>query len=105
MGVTVTPLEAPRAEGNRRKVRATVLFDSSYPTGGEAVTAQSFGLSEIFDLTVLDAAGYDPAYDAPNKKIVMRWGDNNNAADAPGVQVADTTDLSAVTIRVEAQGY
>jgi hypothetical protein len=72
MGVTVTPLEAPRAEGNRRKVRATVLFDSSY---------------------------------APNKKIVMRWGDNNNAADAPGVQVADTTDLSAVTIRVEAQGY
>lgn len=48
----------PGAGGSVTKT-ATITFDSSYPTGGEAVTAANFGLSRILSLTLAPNIG-DP---------------------------------------------
>ncbi len=48
MAVTVTiPNDAFYNDGHRYKVRASIAFDNSYPTGGELVSAGNFGLSVI----------------------------------------------------------
>ena len=93
-------------------------FDSSYPTGGEAIAASNFQWTGLYGLTMLGttyfarswlygmtprattdteaAAGYYIRYDQENAKLM--------AYDAAG-QEADTTDLSGVTARVLAVGY
>lgn len=111
MAVTVTIIEK-YSIGDRMEVIADVVFDSSYPAGGEAVTAANFGFDlEIKHIacglardpdTVDNAVALD--YDSAAKKLVAFWGDNNNAADGPLVEVPDTTNLSAYTARVVAKG-
>ena len=39
-------------EGNKRKTRGTMAWDTSYPTGGEAFTARQLGLARIDTLVV-----------------------------------------------------
>lgn len=73
-------------------------FDSSYPTGGEA-----WDLSA--DFSVIKGAVFETEdgyifkitskNDPSASKVLAYWGDNNNAADGPLVEAADTTDLSA----------
>ncbi|MEM2125708.1 MAG: hypothetical protein QXQ53_04855 [Candidatus Methanosuratincola sp.] len=43
--------------GNKRFVTFTIAFDSSYPTGGESLTAANLGLSSIDFLLVEPAHG------------------------------------------------
>lgn len=77
-----------------------VDFDSSYPTNGETLTSADLGFSDVANnLTVLcfPKAGYVAEYDGANAKIKVYWGDNNNASDGPLVEVANTTDISAIT--------
>jgi hypothetical protein len=74
-----------------------VAFDNSYPTGGETLTPQQMGLSNVEAVIPLNTKGYMMEYDAANKKLMAYYGDNNNANDGPMVEVADTTDLSAIT--------
>lgn len=73
-------------------------FDSSYPTGGEAIAASDIdanftGILELHKVANLTAAAcaYSIEYDAVNGKLM--------AYDAGG-QVADTTDLSGVSVRL-----
>jgi hypothetical protein len=79
----------------------TITFDSSYPTGGEAITAADFGLSTLTDIWVTFGAGYIVDYDADNAKIKMyapggvktpttsgTINDNNNAATEGGAVYA-----------------
>lgn len=80
---------------------ATVTFDSSYPTGGEAVTAANFELSELKNVLVTNPSIDDEAitsayFDATNSKIIVI------AAD--GTQEGNTTDLSSTTLDVIAIG-
>lgn len=71
-------------------------LDSSYPTGGEPVSASALGFSDHasslivvcnFNVVVCD-------YDGANAKIRAYFGDYNNAADGILIEVANTTDLS-----------
>jgi hypothetical protein len=55
--------------GNMINVVADVTFDASYPTGGEALTAQQFGLSVLNFVLPSPAAGYVFEFDHANKKI------------------------------------
>jgi hypothetical protein len=73
----------------------TVLMDSSYPTGGEAVTFTD--VEYIHALLPFPTAGYVGEWDKANGKLKVYRGDNDNAADAPLVEVANAVDLSAVT--------
>src|ERR1044072_1472081 len=81
-----------------KRIRGFIAFDSSYPTGGEAITMPK--AEYVLELRVGGSAGYVFEADlssqsAPKVKAMM--GDNNNAADGPGVEGANTTDLSALT--------
>ena len=79
-----------------------IQFDSSYPTGGESVTSGDLGFKDIH-MVVCDteSSGYVAQYDYTNSKIEM-WeaGADGAALD----EVASTTDLSAVYVRVLAYG-
>lgn len=76
----------------------TIDFDSSYPTGGESLTDGDLGLNDDnFDCFIHFKAGYNFEYDKANQKVLVYWGDNNNASDGPSVEAPDTTNLSTLT--------
>jgi hypothetical protein len=79
--------------------------DSSYPTGGTAGFEAAVRLITKDKRTVvavlpIDCGGYLPQYDRTNDKLKVYQGDNDNAADAPFIEVANTTNLSGVTFKV-----
>lgn len=88
-----------------------ITFDSSYPAGGEVLTAADLGLNTI--VTVLPSVAVDPdtvdnalvvAFDHTNSKILLFWGNNDGGADGPLVEVADTTNVAAYTARLIVYG-
>lgn len=112
MTIAISNLTTPQMEGNRRKVRGTITFDASYPTGGEALTLRSIGLDVLEDLT------FSNEYASATTTYQVKWnksataplllafmGDNNNAADGPLIEAANATDLSALVVRFEATGF
>jgi len=85
--------------GTRLKLLiGSIAFDSSYPTGGEAMDLSN-DLGTIHAVQFFDMSGYSFEYDYANKKVIVYWGDyaQTTAVDKAHVQVADTTDLSALT--------
>lgn len=55
--------------GNKLAIMADVAFDSSYAIGGEALTANKFGLTTIERLIADTCQGYTFEYDYTNSKI------------------------------------
>jgi hypothetical protein len=93
--------------GNKKKRTVTVTFDSSYPTGGEALTAATLGVSGRTLIEVIphgvfrntDATlGIVVSYDYTNSKLVAYWGNAGTASGLP--EVTDTTDLSTYSGRL-----
>lgn len=85
-------------EGNKRIVTADVTFDSSYPTGGEAVTLSTLGLNSILFVQMPGAKVANLLqYDYAANKILAY-------VSSTGSQVANTTDLSAVSFRARFVG-
>ena len=74
----------------------TIAMDSSYPTGGEAITFPSFDTKPIA-VMIESEDGYVFKYDRTNEKIMAYYGDYSNGSDGALVQVANTVDLSGVT--------
>ena len=99
-------LFTPQCYGGQLKIiTGSIAFDNSYPTGGE-----SMDISEMFTnlLIVLfeSKSGYVFEYDYSNKKVKARVGDNDGASDGPLAEVANGTNLSALTaVRFLAIGY
>jgi hypothetical protein len=112
-------------------VIADVTLDDSYPTNGEALTPNQFGLNTFSFVLPAPAAGYHFEFDHANKKLkayvpvnaVAGDGvaDGNNtliksatgtvevagtgtALQVPAAEVTDKTDLHAVVVRVLAIG-
>jgi len=57
MAVTITNLRY-QSEGSQMKVEGTLTFDTSYPTGGEAITAVQLGMARIDQFYIEDSEGY-----------------------------------------------
>ena len=100
MAVTVTRPIAPFVPGAERVSVSDVVFDSSYPTGGEPLTFADLGLSNVtFAIATVKVAGTGSvtsvAYDVANQKLL---------AYAAAAQIANTTNLAAVTATVVAFG-
>ena len=81
--------------GDRKMVLATGTFDSSYPTGGEPITASDFGLSSIHHVgtnapTIADEAINGVVWDKGNSTLIV--------IVAAGTQEGAATDLSATTV-------
>lgn len=101
MAVTVTPdaghntnysLNAFLSRGGKLQV-GTLAFDDSYPTGGEPV---DFGFTPTIVL-LQPASGYVFEYDADNGQVLAYYADYDATADGALIQVANATDLSAVS--------
>jgi hypothetical protein len=86
--------------GQTKLVVKKVTFDSSYPTGGEPLTASDLGLSTVLAAWPGPSAGYVFEYDITNAKLkAYRQKDPAAAggADIALPEVGNTTDLSAVS--------
>ena len=55
--------------GNVRMVNVQVAFDSSYPTGGEALAATDIGLRTVLYMAVQPKSGFSFEYDYTNSKL------------------------------------
>lgn len=100
MATTNTRTQLPVVPGASRITVTEVAFDSSYPTGGEPLTASDLGLTTVeFAIATVKVAGTGSVtavfYDIANAKLL---------AYTAAAQVANTTDISAVTAQVFAVG-
>lgn len=85
--------------GQKRAVFATVTFDSSYPTDGEAFDAlakAALGLTEIFAVVPCGGA-INVRYVKSAGKLKAFWVDTTTDG-AVMAEVVNTTDLSAQVI-------
>jgi len=84
--------------GNKAARIVTITFDNSYAAGGEAITANACGLSNITSLIPLNTTGgYIPVWDQTNLKVLMT---------RPGLRsISQTCAVSAMTDGGSTSGY
>lgn len=94
----VATVRESQVEGTKRRFYGTVAFDASYPTGGLAFPLTTLGAKSITELEVSNFGGrvfnWDGSRTAPK---IVAFQDATPAAAAALGQVANTTDLSALT--------
>ena len=73
----------------KRVVQGTAAFDTSYPTGGEAVLLSQIGTRTVDFFYAFPFNGFTFLYDSAAVKL--------KAFSSSGTEVANTTDLSALT--------
>jgi len=74
---------------------AEFTFSSSYTTGGESFDFK--GLDHPgYVLLAFPKGGYVFEWDPAAKKIKAYYGDNNNAADGPLIEVAAAVNVGAI---------
>ncbi len=85
-----------------------VTFDTSYPTGGESLTAADLDLRVVeFVQGDSKGTGWVVQYDYANSKLKVFGVNSAEATAAVQVldEVADTTNLSTVVVRLMAVGH
>jgi hypothetical protein len=95
MSLAYTELET-NIRGSKFVKRGTLAFDDSYPSNGEGLSLATLGLSYVDEVRVGPTSGYIFEWDGTNKKIKAFWVDTSTDG-APLAEVANTTDLSALT--------
>jgi len=96
MAATVTYGEQERIQGlgGLTIQHGNIVMDSSYPTGGETVAAENWSSATVLNVFI------DPL--ASNATYYLWYDDATDvvyaATRADGAEVANTTDLSAVTV-------
>ena len=92
-----------RTDGTRKRTVTNVTLDTSYPTGGESVTASDLGLNKVEEARVdIIAVGgtvnvANAFYDLTNNKVKV--------FDETPAEVANAADLSGVQVRITAWGW
>lgn len=82
-----------------------VTFDSSYPTGGEALDFGPYGVKDsanaryFFQQRAPLTGSYNFVYDRSNEKLLV-FVEEAVAAGGPLVEAGNTTDLSALIVDV-----
>lgn len=106
MALTVSPQKV-FIVGDRKEAHVDVTFDSSYPTGGESLTAADLGfdgeLNYVSGGVAVKADGTLAvlvAYDVTNSKLQAFK--SNTAANMQ--EVANTADLSTYKVRLRCVG-
>ena len=100
MALTVEQLGRTNVTGNRLTVALKITFDSSYPTGGEALDLTAY-VSNIETVGIEVSGGYVFQYDRSNKKVLAyEAGADGAALD----EVASATNLSSTVTYVTVTG-
>ena len=111
--VTYSIFKRSKNEDNNQKVIADVTFGDgalTYPAGGiPLLRAQLATPRQLASVKFVDASNSDGflyKYDSTNEKIRIYQGDNDNVADAPGIElVGGVATPAATTLRIEAEGF
>jgi len=87
--------------GDKRVVFAQVTFDSSYPTGGEAVSASDFpsistAIEEVAVLSSSPAGTEVVVYDRANTKLLVFTADGTQASNASDQSGVDNVTLMVI---------
>lgn len=92
--------------GNKKVVVVDVTFDSSYPTGGESLTAANLGLTKIqYVAPGVADTNYVTRYDYTNSKLLAYTSDYSTDVDGPLIEVANATSLATADVRLLVVGY
>lgn len=96
MALVATKVFDAELEGHINVRGVTLAFDSSYPTGGEVITANGLRLTSILMAVIPAYKGIAFEWDPTNLKVLAYWVSTavNGAALA---EVTDTTSLAALT--------
>lgn len=97
----------------RREAIFSIVFGNgalTYPTGGVPLTAAKLGcpnnIEEFLFMDAANANGFLYKYDATNNKIRIYQGDNDNAADAPGIElIGGSATPAAATLKAKVVGW
>lgn len=95
--MAMTATRSFELRGNfKRQVVGTLAFDTTYPTGGEALTINQLGLTRLDEMHVSPSEGLVFEWDrsAATPKILAYWVDTS-VDGAPMAQVTTDTDLAA----------
>ena len=106
MAVTVTPsvlgIDRYQLVGRERVSRRTLTLSGTYATGGFAITAADFGISDI-DWVKVHGPAYTgsstiafPIWDSANSKIILYT--------ATGTEFTNTGSVANYTVNVEVGG-
>lgn len=104
MALTVV-LNRPSVIGDKRMVTGTITFDSTYPAGGEALTAATLGLGVVEHFAAQPAMNSTPlalvlSYNRTTSKILAF----ESAGDGDAMDENNTTDISAYSFDFLAVG-
>jgi hypothetical protein len=106
MAVSVSTSRTDTVGRYSKYTTGTITFDSSYPTGGEALLPTAVGLSSKVEfISVSPAAGYIFEYDYSNNKVKAFYPTSDATAPCAGEEVENTANLSTVVARYIAFGY
>ena len=102
MALTVS-ITSSSVFGDRQARFATVTLDSSYPTGGEALSAAQLNLAQLDEVVIHSAnvATKRAVWDRTNSKILVYVENGTSGIEA---QAASTSDQSALSVQVFAVG-
>lgn len=115
MALTITEISRT-VFGNKRIVISEIAFDSSYATGGEALTAANLGLASIDALipagpaaAAAGATAVATKFDRTNNKLQAFWTSVTSVSTPETLsvalaEVASTTNLAALKVVVLAIG-
>ena len=110
MALTITAVPGARSvSGTIREEFFDVTFDSSYPAGGEVITARDFGLMALYGICAVGgnatANGAKLHFDHANLKLMVAFApDPAGAGGAATPFVEPTTSLASYTFRVRVTG-
>lgn len=94
-------MDTQQHSGDLDVTAATFALDTSYPTGGSAVTWANLGLNRVLwahvAITNETAATVENCYYDPVNQVLKCF--------VAGAEVTNGTNLSAIVVRVVAYGY
>ncbi len=104
MALTVADLYGPAPHPGGWAVCKKITPDTAWVQAGEALTWAQLGFSRAPDRVTVDpVGGYVFTYDITNQVLLAYWVDTSTDG-APLAAVPDSTNLSSLTVYVEAVG-
>jgi hypothetical protein len=103
MALTVAVPTKQGVIGDLKYTIVNITWDSSYATGGLALTAAAVGLTTVYGVLTLGSTGAGPTglvegnYDTANAKLQAFGGDGAAATIVQLKEITSTTNLSAIT--------
>ena len=96
MGALTVTTSDRGVNGNKRWVRGSVAFSSSYATGGDTgLTAAALGLDAIEHMEINGKGAYNLEYVNASGNLLYYYHDYDAGSDGAAIQVANTTNLSS----------